>query len=97
MDPNFKNWLGITPLHRFAERGDVFNAEIFLENGADIDAIDEQHCTTPLGWAAKAGKTEMVQFLLRKGANPDLPAEKPWARPRAWAERRGYTWNYNGT
>lgn len=90
MNPNFRNWLGITPLHRFAERGDIHNAGIFLEHGAAIDAIDEQHCTTPLGWAAKAGKVEMVQFLLEKGANPHLPTGNPWARPRAWAERRGH-------
>lgn len=90
MNANFKNWLGITPLHRFAERGDIHNAALFLEHGADIDAIDEQFCTTPLGWAAKAGKTKMVQFLLEKGANVHLPVDKPWARPRAWAERRGH-------
>jgi len=90
MNPNFKNWIGITPLHRFAGRGDIHNAAIFLEHGADIDAIDEQHCTTPLGWAAKAGKTEMVQFLLTKGANPLLPTDRPWALPHAWAERRGH-------
>lgn len=90
MNPNFRNWLGITPLHRFAERGDVHNAGLFLEYGADLNAIDEQNCTTPLGWAAKAGKTEMVQFLLERGANAYLPADKTWARPRAWAERRGH-------
>lgn len=90
MNANARNWLGITPLHRFAERGDIHNAGLFLEHGADIDAIDEQHCTTPLGWAAKAGKAEMVQFLLEKGANPHLPADRTWARPRAWAEKRGH-------
>ncbi len=90
MNANAGNWLGITPLHRFAERGDIHNAGLFLEHGADIDAIDEQHCTTPLGWAAKAGKAEMVQFLLEKGANPHLPADRTWARPRAWAEKRGH-------
>nr|WP_295931802.1 ankyrin repeat domain-containing protein [uncultured Dyadobacter sp.] len=91
MDPNYSNWLGIRPLHRFAERGDVVNAAIFLDRGAEIDAIDEQHNTTPLGWAARAGKGEMVQFLLEKGADPQLPAEQPWARPMAWAERRGHS------
>lgn len=90
MNPSFRNWLGITPLHRFAERGDIRNAALFLEHGADMNAIDEQHCTTPLGWAAKAGKAEMVQFLLEKGANAFLPADKLWARPRAWAGRRGH-------
>jgi ankyrin repeat protein len=90
MNPNFRNWLSITPLHRFAERGDIHNAGLFLEHGANIDAIDEQQCTTPLGWAAKAGKTEMVEFLLKKGANASLPADKLWARPRAWAEKRGH-------
>lgn len=90
MNANFRNWLGITPLHRFAERGDIHNATLFLEHGADIDAIDEQHCTTPLGWAAKAGKAEMAQFLLERGANAHLPTDKLWARPRAWAERRGH-------
>lgn len=90
MNANFRNWLGITPLHRFAERGDIRNAALFLEHGADIDAIDEQHCTTPLGWAAKAGKAEMAQFLLERGANALLPTDKLWARPRAWAERRGH-------
>lgn len=90
MNANARNWLGISPLHRFAERGDIHNAGLFLEHGADIDAIDEQHCTTPLGWAAKAGRAEMVEFLLEKGADPKLPADKPWARPRAWAEKRGH-------
>lgn len=90
MDPNFSNWLGIRPLHRFAERGDVVNAAIFIDHGAEIDVIDEQHGTTPLGWAARAGKGEMVKFLLEKGANPQLPTEQLWARPMAWAERRGH-------
>lgn len=91
MDPNFSNWLGIRPLHRFAERGDVVNAAIFIDQGAEINAIDEQHNTTPLGWASRAGKGEMVKFLLENGADPQLPAEHPWARPMAWAERRRYS------
>ncbi|SIN97085.1 ankyrin repeat domain-containing protein [Chitinophaga niabensis] len=90
MDPNHANWLCITPLHRFAERGDVTSAEIYLKHGADINAVDEEFYSTPLGYAAKYGKKEMVKFLLAKGADPSLPEEKPWAQPLAWAKRRGH-------
>ncbi|MRG45560.1 ankyrin repeat domain-containing protein [Chitinophaga sp. SYP-B3965] len=91
MDPNHANWLHITPLHRFAQRGDQESADIYLQHGADINAIDEEFYSTPLGYAAKYGKKEMVEFLLSKGANPDLPKEHPWAQPLQWAKRRGHT------
>lgn len=90
MDPNFSNWLGIRPLHRFAERGDTESAAIFLSRGAEIDVVDEQHCSTPLGWAARSGKVDMVKFLLEKGADPSLPTSMPWARPLTWAKKRGH-------
>lgn len=90
MDPSLRNWLGITPLHRFAERGDLENATIFLEHGADINARDEQLCSTPLGWAAKKGNTEMVKLLLAHGAKTNLPDDPSWATPLSWATRRGH-------
>lgn len=89
MDASLRNWLGITPLHRFAERGDVENATIFLEHGADINARDGQLDSTPLGWAAKYGKLEMAGLLLEKGAKTNLPDDPHWATPLSWAERRG--------
>lgn len=88
MNPNHRSWLGITPLHKFAGNNDLENAASFIEHGADVNAVDEENSTTPLGYAAKHGHREMVEFLLEKGANPDLPAEHAWARPHAWAERR---------
>jgi ankyrin repeat protein len=88
MDPNRPNWLGITPLHRIAERGDIEKATIFIEHGANLDTLDDEFCSTPLGYAAKYGQTQMVEFLLRRGANPDLPHDPAWARPLAWATRR---------
>ncbi|RPD42259.1 ankyrin repeat domain-containing protein [Chitinophaga barathri] len=91
MNPNHRTWLGVTPLHKFAEHNDTENAESFIEHGADIHAVDEENLSTPLGYAAKYGRKEMVELLLRKGANPELPLEHPWARPLAWAERRGHT------
>jgi ankyrin repeat protein len=90
MDPRRPNWLEVTPLHRFAHRGNIEMAACCLEHGADINAIDDEYCSTPLGWAARSGKAEMVSWLLARGANRDLPHDKPWAKPLEWARRRGH-------
>jgi len=90
MNPSHPDWLGVTPLHRFAERGDVENAAHFIEHGADLDARDEVIRSTPLGYAAKYGRRRMAELLLRHGARPSLPDDPPWATPLAWATRRGH-------
>lgn len=90
MNPNQPNWLRITPLHYFAESGDVQNAAIFIEHGADVNAREEEFCSTPLGWAARCGKIHMVELLLRRGAKLSLPDDPAWATPLAWATRRGH-------
>jgi ankyrin repeat protein len=89
-NPNHRDWLGVTPLHEFARRGDVEKAALFIDHGADLHARDEDICSTPLGWAAKFGKTIMVEFLLRRGVKLNLPDDPPWATPLAWATRRGH-------
>jgi ankyrin repeat protein len=94
MNPSQPDWLRITPLHDLARNGDVENAALFLEHGADLHARDEDICSTPLGWAAKSGKANMVEFLLKQGAEPNMPDDQPdlaWATPLAWATRRGHT------
>ncbi|HEU0118940.1 MAG TPA: ankyrin repeat domain-containing protein [Bryobacteraceae bacterium] len=91
MDPHFRDWLDATPLHHFARRGDTENAALFLDQGAEIDALEEDQRSTPLGWAARHGQPAMAELLLARGARTDLPAQPDWARPRAWAERRGHT------
>jgi ankyrin repeat protein len=93
MNPSQPDWLGITPLHHLARKGDVETAMIFLEHGADVHARDEDICSTPLGWAAKFGKAAMVELLLKHGATPNAPDDLPglvWATPLAWATRRGH-------
>jgi len=90
MNPSQPDWLRVTPLHHFARKGDMENAALFIDHGADLHARDEDICSTPLGWAAKFGKTLMVEFLLRRGAKPNLPDDPPWATPLAWATRRGH-------
>lgn len=90
MNPSQPDWLHVTPLHHFARKGDVENAEFFIDHGADLIARDDDICSTPLAWAAKFGKSQMVEFLLRRGAKPNLPDDPPWATPLAWAKRRGH-------
>lgn len=90
LDPNRPNWLGITLLHRCAAKGDIEVAAVCLEFGADINAVETEWSSTPLGWAAREGKKEMVEWLLKKGADPQLPEDEPWARPCEWAKRRGH-------
>ena len=91
MNPSQRDWLGGTPLHEFARKGDLEKAAIFIDHGADLHARDEDICSTPLGWAAKFGQTAMVELLLSRGAKPNLPDDPPWATPLAWATRRGQT------
>ncbi len=62
--------------------------DLFLQFGAEIDAVDEEYRSTPLGWAARQGEEDAVELLMNRGANPN--GGEAWARPLAWAERRGY-------
>jgi len=90
MNPSQPDWLHVTPLHHLARKGDLDRAAQFIDHGADLDARDEDLCSTPLGWAAKYGQWPMVELLLRRGAEPSLPDDPPWATPLAWATRRGH-------
>jgi ankyrin repeat protein len=59
---------GCTPLH-FAR--DVVTAKLLLDLGADIDAKDEDHDSTPAQW--RVGKApEVSRYLLARGATPDI-------------------------
>ena len=55
------------------EENDVISAAVFIKHGADVNAVDEEFYSTPLGYAAKHGKKEMVELLLKHGADPNLP------------------------
>ena len=88
LDPNRRNWLGITLLHRCAAKGDIPMAEVCLEFGGDIDAVETEWSSTPLAWAAREGRQEIVSWLLSKGANSGLPEDEPWTHPVEWAKRR---------
>ena len=80
MDPDLPNWQQIRPLHHMAAHGQIEQANLFLEFGANPCAVDEEFRSTPLGWAARCGQTGFVRFLLdhltRVGADaaPAVPA-----------------------
>lgn len=90
LNPSYPDWLGITPLHQFARKGEVEKAKWFIAHGADLHARDEDICSTPLGWAAKFGQMEMVKLLLKHGAKTNLKDDPKWATPLQWAVRRGH-------
>jgi ankyrin repeat protein len=89
MDPNHMNWHRFTLLHHMAADGEAGKARLLLDHGADIDAIDDEYRSTPLGVAARRGQTAMVELLLQRGADPTAGGA-PWAIPLAWAERKGH-------
>jgi ankyrin repeat protein len=95
MNPNLMNWQHQTLLHLVCHGpnpsgSDVERAALLLDAGADINAREEEYCSTPLGWAARRNARQMVEFLLSRGAPANLPDDEPWATPLAWAARRGH-------
>lgn len=94
LDPNLPDWQRRTPMHDFASKAEPEDAQfelmdMFLEYGANINMIDEEDRSTPLGLAAQHGDSRMIQYLLDHGADPNK-AGAAWATPLAWAEKRGH-------
>ena len=94
LDPNLPDWHRRTPLHDLSagirhvdDTPELM--QLFIDQGADIDAIDEEDRSTPLGIAAREGHTDLVNLLLSNGADPNATRAN-WATPLAWAERRGH-------
>lgn len=89
MSARHMNWHRVTLLHEMAQSGEFVKARLLIDHGADIDAIDDEYRTTPLGMAARWGQKDMVAMLLEKGADPTL-AGATWATPMAWAQKKGH-------
>lgn len=89
MDPNHMNWHRFTLLHHMAAEGELAKAKLLLAHGADIEVIDDEYRSTPLGVAARRGQNAMVRLLLERGADP-VAAGASLAIPLTWAERKGH-------
>jgi len=64
--------LGRTPLHYAAIGGYVEIAELLLDRGANINAMDSSKQWTPLFYATFMQHKEMVKLLIKKGADQAL-------------------------
>jgi RNA polymerase sigma factor (sigma-70 family) len=89
MNPNHQNWQRTTLLHDMARYNLCEKAGALLEHGAEIDLVDDEYRSTPLGLAARAGNADMVAWLIERGADANK-AGTPWATPLAWARKRGH-------
>jgi len=87
MSPNTMSWHHVTLLHDMAQKGDIKKAELLLKYGADIDPVEEEYQSTPLGMAARWDHAGMVNYLISKGADINK-AGASWATPLAWAKKK---------
>jgi hypothetical protein len=89
MDPRHMTWHGVTLLHDMAQSGDIRKARLLLDHGVDINAVDDEYRSTPLGMASRWGQKKMVRLLLERGADPNV-AGAPWSTPLTWASKKGH-------
>lgn len=89
MNPKHMNWREFTLLHDMAHTGDVLKALLLIEHGADVNYVDDEYRSTPLGYAARWGHVAMVKLLLENGADPNKSGA-PWSTPVAWARKKNH-------
>jgi ankyrin repeat protein len=89
MNPNTMSWHHVTLLHDMAQKGDIQKAELLIKYGADIDPVEEEYQSTPLGMAARWGQVEMVKYLLAQGADINK-AGASWSSPISWTKKKGF-------
>jgi ankyrin repeat protein len=89
MNANHRSWQEVTLLHDMAHEGSVEKARLLLDHGANVDAIDGEYRSTPLGFAARWNQREVALLLIERGADANR-AGADWARPVAWAQRKGH-------
>jgi ankyrin repeat protein len=89
MNANHRSWQEVTLLHDMAHEGSVEKARLLLDHGAEVDALDGEYRSTPLGFAARWNQREVALLVIERGADVNR-AGADWARPVAWARRKGH-------
>ncbi len=71
-DIDLADKLGRTPLHYAAFNGDLKSAQLLLEKGADINALDNSKQWTPLFFAVFMKHQDMTNLLIKEGADQTI-------------------------
>jgi ankyrin repeat protein len=85
-----RNPIAVMPLQSAVAGGQVAIARFLLDQGASVNARQEQAGTTVLHVAAFAGNTEMVALLLENGAEVNARQTSDAKTPLAMAEANGH-------
>lgn len=76
--PGYSEDQGAAPLHKAAYMGDKMLVRWLIEDGADMEAVDNR-AQTALHYAAKGGHGQVVQLLLDNGADIEAKGRNDWA------------------
>jgi ankyrin repeat protein len=67
MNANHQSWQEVTLLHDMAHEGSVEKARLLLDHGAEMNAIDGEYRSTPLGFAARWNRRKVALLLIEHG------------------------------
>jgi ankyrin repeat protein len=84
------SWVGRTPLHEAAARGETAVSRALIDHGADVNAAARDN-VTPLHLAACCGHPEVVELLLAFHADFTVRDTSFGATPEEWATCWGHS------
>lgn len=93
MSANHRSWQEVTLLHDMAHEGSVEKARLLLDHGAEVDAIDGEYQSTPLGFAARWNRREVALLLIGRGADANRAARIGLGRSRGRKGRATRIWS----
>lgn len=63
---------GATPMHYAAVHGQRDAVDLLIDQGASLEALDQEYGAAPIGWANEKGHMELVRHMRARGARVSL-------------------------